>query len=65
MCVGLVKKKIFYSIASGKGNPIIYVGSKTGRDGIHGATMASAEFENSEVKDLKYKLVTLLLKNFF
>ena len=50
MCVGLVeKKKIFYSVASGKGNPIIYVGSKTGRDGIHGATMASAEFnENSE-----------------
>ncbi len=50
MCVGLVKKdKIFYSVASGIGNPIIYVGSKTGRDGIHGATMASAEFnENSE-----------------
>ena len=50
MCVGLVKKKkIFYSVASGKGNPIIYVGSKTGRDGIHGATMASAEFnKNSE-----------------
>ncbi len=50
MCVGLVKKnKIFYSIAKGVGNPIIYVGSKTGRDGIHGATMASAEFDdNSE-----------------
>ncbi len=45
MCVGLVdKKKIFYSTAKGIGNPIIYVGSKTGRDGIHGATMASAEF---------------------
>ncbi|MEE2695226.1 MAG: phosphoribosylformylglycinamidine synthase subunit PurL [Pseudomonadota bacterium] len=45
MCVGHVKKdKIFYSTAKGIGNPIIYVGSKTGRDGIHGATMASAEF---------------------
>ncbi len=50
MCVGLVNKnKIFYSVAKGIGNPIIYVGSKTGRDGIHGATMASAEFDdNSE-----------------
>ncbi len=47
MCVGLVdKKKIFYSVAKGIGNPIIYVGSKTGRDGIHGATMASAEFNS-------------------
>ena len=47
MSVGLVKKnKIFYSTAKGIGNPIIYVGSKTGRDGIHGATMASAEFSD-------------------
>ena len=47
MCIGLVKKnKIFYSIAKGFGNPIIYVGAKTGRDGIHGATMASAEFDD-------------------
>ncbi len=47
MCVGLVKKnKIFYSTAKGIGNPIIYVGAKTGRDGIHGATMASAEFDD-------------------
>ena len=47
MSVGLVKKnKIFYSTAKGIGNPIIYVGSKTGRDGIHGATMASAEFDD-------------------
>ena len=47
MCVGLVKKnKIFYSKAKGNGNPLIYVGSKTGRDGIHGATMASAEFDD-------------------
>jgi len=47
MCIGLVKKnKIFYSTAKGVGNPIIYVGSKTGRDGIHGATMASAEFDD-------------------
>ncbi len=47
MCVGLVKKnKIFYATAKGIGNSIIYVGSKTGRDGIHGATMASAEFDD-------------------
>lgn len=43
--------RIFYGRASGVGNPIIYVGSKTGRDGIHGATMASAEFgEGTEEK---------------
>ena len=48
MCVGLVKKKkIFYSKARGIGYPLIYVGSKTGRDGIHGATMASAEFNDN------------------
>ncbi|MBF0492852.1 MAG: phosphoribosylformylglycinamidine synthase subunit PurL [Deltaproteobacteria bacterium] len=52
MCVGLVdKNKIFKGIASGVGNPLLYVGSKTGRDGIHGAVMASAEFdEKSEEK---------------
>jgi len=52
MTVGLADTdKIFYSKASGIGNPIVYVGSKTGRDGIHGATMASAEFnEDSEEK---------------
>ena len=52
MCVGLIKTdKIFYCAAHGTGNPVIYVGSKTGRDGIHGATMASAEFaEDSEEK---------------
>jgi len=38
------KDKIFYGRASGVGNPVIYVGAKTGRDGIHGATMASAGF---------------------
>jgi len=47
MCVGLAKQdKVFYSAAKGVGNPIFYVGSKTGRDGIHGATMASAEFDD-------------------
>ena len=52
MAVGLVKKnKIFYSKAQGIDQPVIYVGSKTGRDGIHGASMASAEFEkNTEEK---------------
>jgi phosphoribosylformylglycinamidine synthase len=50
--LGLVRRdKIFYGRASGEGNPVIYVGSKTGRDGIHGATMASEEFsEGSEAK---------------
>ena len=48
MAVGLVKKnKIFYSKARGINQPVIYVGSKTGRDGIHGASMASAEFDDS------------------
>ncbi len=47
MTVGLVETdKIFYSAAKGVGNPVVYVGSKTGRDGIHGATMASAEFDD-------------------
>ncbi len=45
MTVGIADKtKIFLSAAAGIGNPVVYVGSKTGRDGIHGATMASAEF---------------------
>src|SRR6202453_1304521 len=50
--MGLVRKdEIFYARAAGEGNPVIYVGSKTGRDGIHGATMASEEFsEASEAK---------------
>lgn len=47
MTVGLASQdKIFYSAAAGLGNPVVYVGSKTGRDGIHGATMASAEFDD-------------------
>jgi phosphoribosylformylglycinamidine synthase II len=50
--MGLVRKdEIFYARAAGEGNPVIYVGAKTGRDGIHGATMASEEFsEGSEAK---------------
>jgi len=50
--LGLMKREeIFYAKAAGEGNPVIYVGSKTGRDGIHGATMASEEFsEGSEAK---------------
>jgi phosphoribosylformylglycinamidine synthase II len=50
--LGLVRRdQIFYGKAAGEGNPVIYVGSKTGRDGIHGATMASEEFsEASEAK---------------
>jgi phosphoribosylformylglycinamidine synthase subunit PurL len=52
MTVGLARAdRIFYSAAAGPGNPVIYVGAKTGRDGIHGATMASAEFsDDSETK---------------
>ncbi len=51
-CLGLARKeKIFKGIATGSGNPVFYVGSKTGRDGIHGATMASDSFEeDSEEK---------------
>jgi len=46
MTVGIAdKEKIFLSAAAGIGNPVVYVGSKTGRDGIHGATMASTEFD--------------------
>ena len=52
MTVGVADAdRIFYSAATGVGNPIVYVGSKTGRDGIHGATMASADFsEDTEEK---------------
>ena len=52
MAVGLAPSdRIFYAAASGVGMPIVYLGSKTGRDGIHGATMASAEFgEGTEEK---------------
>jgi phosphoribosylformylglycinamidine synthase len=50
--LGMVRKdEIFYGKATGVGNPVIYVGAKTGRDGIHGATMASEEFsEGTEAK---------------
>lgn len=52
MCVGLADAdKIFYSAASGVGNPVVYVGAKTGRDGIHGATMASAEFDEDTAEN--------------
>jgi phosphoribosylformylglycinamidine synthase len=51
MNVGLVRSdRIFLGRAEGVGNPVIYVGSKTGRDGIHGATMASEEFAGDETK---------------
>ena len=52
MTVGIARAdRIFLSAAAGVGNPVVYVGSKTGRDGIHGATMASSEFgANSEEK---------------
>jgi phosphoribosylformylglycinamidine synthase len=50
--LGVIEKgKVFYGKAEGPGNPVIYVGAKTGRDGIHGASMASAEFtEESQQK---------------
>lgn len=51
-CLGITEKdRIFYARAEGKDNPVLYVGAKTGRDGIHGATMASAEFG----EDLEHK----------
>ena len=47
LCVGIARAdRVFYATASGVGNPVLYVGAKTGRDGIHGATMASAEFSD-------------------
>ncbi len=52
MAVGLARAdNIFYSAAAGIGNPVVYVGSKTGRDGIHGATMASAEFDDDSAEN--------------
>jgi len=49
--LGLVRKdQIFFGKASGVGNPVLYVGAKTGRDGIHGATMASAEFDDAALE---------------
>jgi len=49
--LGIVRKdKIFFGKASGIGNPVLYVGAKTGRDGIHGATMASAEFDEQALE---------------
>ena len=54
MTLGLVNKnKIFYSKAAGIGKPVIYVGSKTGRDGIHGASMASIQEKSSQLFGLK------------
>ena len=49
--LGIVKKdQIFFGKASGVGNPVLYAGAKTGRDGIHGATMASAEFDDAALE---------------
>ncbi|MEP7147483.1 MAG: phosphoribosylformylglycinamidine synthase subunit PurL [Acidobacteriota bacterium] len=49
--LGIVKKdQIFFGKAEGIGNPVLYAGAKTGRDGIHGATMASAEFDDEALK---------------
>ncbi|MGH7369410.1 MAG: phosphoribosylformylglycinamidine synthase subunit PurL [Candidatus Methylomirabilaceae bacterium] len=52
MCVGIARKdRLFFARAGGVGNPVLYVGAKTGRDGIHGATMASGSFdEGSEAR---------------
>ena len=48
LCLGVARRDaVFYGRATGLGNPVIYVGAKTGRDGIHGATMASEEFDDS------------------
>ena len=53
MTVGIAATdKIFYSAAAGVGLPVVYVGAKTGRDGIHGATMASAEFDDDSDEKL-------------
>ena len=65
MAVGHAKiDRIFYSKAKGVGKAVVYVGSKTGRDGIHGASMASAEFdENSDEKKPTVQVETLLQRN--
>ena len=62
MTLGLVNKnKIFYSKAAGLDKPVIYVGSKTGRDGIHGASMASASFdEKIEEKKPTVQVLSLI-----
>ena len=67
MTLGLVKKdKIFYSKAAGLNKPVIYVGSKTGLDGIHGASMASASFdEKMRKRNQQFKLVIHLQKNYY
>ena len=58
------RNKIFYSKAKGLNKSVVYVGSKTGRDGIHGASMASAEFdENLKKKNQPSKLGDPLQKN--
>jgi phosphoribosylformylglycinamidine synthase subunit PurL len=60
MCVGLARAdRIFFSAAAGPGNAVVYVGAKTGRDGIHGATMASAEFGGDAPGDLGAKRPTV------
>ena len=57
---------IFYSAASGVGMPVVYLGAKTGRDGVGGATMASAEFDDTiEEKDLLFKWAILLQRKDF
>ncbi len=49
MCVGVARAdRVFYARAAGVNNPVVYMGAKTGRDGIHGATMASAEFSEAD-----------------
>ncbi|MCV4783510.1 AIR synthase related protein, partial [Escherichia coli] len=49
--LGIVRRdQIFFGKAEGIGNPVLYVGAKTGRDGIHGATMASAEFDDAALE---------------
>src|ERR687896_102499 len=51
LCLGIAKSnEIVKAVASGVGNPVYYVGAKTGRDGIHGATMASAEFDDNSAE---------------
>ena len=60
------KNKIFYSKAKGINKSVVYVGSKTGRDGIHGASMASAEFDDkSEEKNQLFKLEIHLQRNYY
>ena len=65
MCVGLLKHEdLAKGVASGVGNPVMIVGAKTGRDGIHGASFSSEDLGATEERGLRYKLGILYMENY-